>query len=43
MPKIYGYVRTSHPRVSEHSGSDPEISASSCWPPDWFFLTSIRV
>ena len=24
MPEIYGYVRTSRPRVSELSGSDPE-------------------
>ena len=24
MPETYGYVRTSRPRVSELSGSDPE-------------------
>ena len=24
MPETYGYVRTSRPRVSEQSGSDPE-------------------
>ena len=25
MPETYGYIRTSRPRVSELSGSDPEM------------------
>ena len=44
MPETYGYVRTSRPRVSELSGSDPETQrqqllaaggADTLWTPGW--------
>ena len=44
MPETYGYVRTSRPRVSELSGSDPETQRHQLLAAGvaWRFLTSIR-
>ena len=44
MPETYGYVRTSRPRVSELSGSDPETQRQQMLATGvaWRFLTSIR-
>ena len=43
MPETYGYVRTSRPRVSEQSGSDPETQRGAvAGRRRGAFLTSIR-
>ena len=42
LPETYGYIRTSRPESPDCRAATRKPSASSCWPPAWRFLTSIR-